>query len=216
MKPQATPRAFSWYAQLEMSRLYWMLVIGSLQLTACQRSPIGSAPEPAASPVITTSHATTSTSPPTCIVPMAESPASAAKPASQCPAAPTAAAPLRHGSVKFLGGDQSTLDVELALSADEQRRGLMYRTELAAQAGMLFSWSTEQVRSFWMQNTCIPLDMLFITADGTIAGILEQVPVLDEQERSIPCRVAHVLEVNAGYCRAHGIAPGQRVRIRTP
>lgn len=118
--------------------------------------------------------------------------------------------------MKFLGGDQSTLDVELALSAEEQRRGLMYRTELGAQAGMLFSWPAEQLHSFWMQNTCIPLDMLFIGADGTIAGILEQVPVLNEQERSIPCRVAHVLEVNAGYCRAHGIAPGQRVRIRTP
>lgn len=107
------------------------------------------------------------------------------------------------------------IDVELALSAEEQQRGLMYRTELADRAGMLFSWPLEQIHTFWMHNTCIPLDMLFIGADGTIAGILEQVPVLNEQERTIPCRVAHVLEVNAGYCRRHGIAPGQRVRIRT-
>lgn len=81
---------------------------------------------------------------------------------------------------------------------------------------MLFSWSDERVRSFWMHNTCIPLDMLFLAKDGTITGILEQVPVLNDEPRSIPCPAAHVLEVNAGFCRKKGIAPGQHVRVTMP
>ena len=79
--------------------------------------------------------------------------------------------------------------------------------------GMLFSWETEEVQSFWMRNTCIPLDMLFIARDNTIAGILEQVPTLNEDPRSIPCPVAHVLEVNAGYCRKHGVRAGQKIAL---
>jgi uncharacterized membrane protein (UPF0127 family) len=80
-------------------------------------------------------------------------------------------------------------------------------------AGMLFSWDDEQVRSFWMHNTCIPLDMLFIDADANIVGILEQVPTLNERSRMVPCPAAHVLELNAGWARAHGIEPGQRVKL---
>jgi uncharacterized membrane protein (UPF0127 family) len=78
---------------------------------------------------------------------------------------------------------------------------------------MLFSWDAESPRAFWMHNTCIPLDMLFIAADRTILGILEQVPVLNDAARGIPCPVAHVLEVNAGYCRKHGIKAGMRVSL---
>jgi len=66
-----------------------------------------------------------------------------------------------------------------------------------------------------MQNTCIPLDMLFITEDGTIAGILEQVPTLNTQSREVPCPVRHVLELNAGWVRLHGVAPGQHVDFET-
>jgi uncharacterized membrane protein (UPF0127 family) len=64
-----------------------------------------------------------------------------------------------------------------------------------------------------MHNTCLPLDMLFITKSGIIAGVLEQVPVLDDTPRGVPCPVAHVLEVNAGWVRAHGAKPGQRITI---
>jgi uncharacterized protein len=56
--------------------------------------------------------------------------------------------------------------------------------------------------------------MLFVAKDNTIAGILEQVPTLNEAPRSIPCPVAHVLEVNAGYCRKHGIRAGQRIALQ--
>jgi uncharacterized membrane protein (UPF0127 family) len=81
--------------------------------------------------------------------------------------------------------------------------------------GMLFTWQTEASRSFWMHDTCIPLDLLYVARDGTIVGILEEVPAMDETPRAVPCPAAHVLEVNAGYSRAHGIAPGQRIKIET-
>ena len=92
---------------------------------------------------------------------------------------------------------------------------LMYRTQLDADAGMLFSWDREQPRSFWMLNTCIPLDMLFIAADGTIVGILEQVPTMNTAPRGVPCAAQHVLEVNAGWTRQHGVVPGQKVSIES-
>jgi uncharacterized membrane protein (UPF0127 family) len=91
----------------------------------------------------------------------------------------------------------------------------MYRTEMPDDQGMLFSWESEQRRTFWMHDTCIPLDMLFIARDGTIVGILEEVPAMNDTPRAVPCPAAHVLEVNAGYTRAHGITPGQRLKIES-
>ena len=78
---------------------------------------------------------------------------------------------------------------------------------------MLFTYPDDRVRTFWMKNTCIPLDMLFITKSGIVSGILEQVPTLNLAGRSVACPVAHVLELNAGWARAHGIVPGMKVTI---
>jgi uncharacterized protein len=117
--------------------------------------------------------------------------------------------------VRFLDAPgKPRINVELARDGEQRARGLMYRTALPANQGMLFSWTEEQIQTFWMHNTCIPLDMLFIARDGTIAGILEQVPTLNDRPRSIPCPVLHVLEVNAGWSREHGVRAGQRLEIR--
>lgn len=89
----------------------------------------------------------------------------------------------------------------------------MYRTSMPDDQGMIFRWREEAPRTFWMHNTCIPLDMLFIAKDGTILGVLEQVPVLNDEPRGNPCPAAYVLEVNAGYTRSHGAAPGQHIRF---
>jgi len=151
-----------------------------------------------------------------CVVPLVEPSPPRAKPAPQCPMAPSISVPLTHGQVTFLDAKRHPhIDVELALEPEDQQQGLMFRTLLGADSGMLFSWPIEQVRTFWMHNTCLPLDMLFIAKDGTIEGILEQVPAMNDAPRSIPCPAAHVLEVNAGYCRKHGIVPGQHLRIST-
>jgi uncharacterized protein len=150
---------------------------------------------------------------PACIVPFGE-PAPIASKAAQCPKDPSANLKLPMGRVTFVEAPSSpSAEVELARDDAARERGLMYRTSMAADSGMLFSWQDERVRNFWMHNTCIPLDMLYITKDGTIAGILEQVPTLNDAPRGIKCPVAHVLELNAGWARAHGVAPGMKVKI---
>ena len=155
-----------------------------------------------------------STTPARCVTPMPDEPPPVALPASQCPPDVEQRPVLPRGAVTFLDGTGSPrVEVELARTPHHRERGLMFRTELARDGGMLFSWNEESVRSFWMRNTCIPLDMLFIAADGTIAGILEQVPVLNTASRSVPCPAMHVLELNAGWARAHGVRAGQKVRI---
>ena len=103
----------------------------------------------------------------------------------------------------------------MALNDPARARGLMYRTQMDGDSGMLFSWDEDSRRSFWMQNTCIPLDMLFIAGDGTVVGILEQVPTLNTLPREVPCPARHVLELNAGWARAHGVTPGQHVDLET-
>jgi hypothetical protein len=149
-----------------------------------------------------------------CIVPTAPEPAPTARKAERCPDDPGPKPQLARGSVRFPEAPgEPRVTVELARAPAERERGLMYRTSMARDEGMLFSWHDERVRSFWMRNTCIPLDMLFVAADGTIVGILEQVPTLNESSRTIPCPAAHVLELNAGWCRQRGVVAGQRLRI---
>ena len=101
----------------------------------------------------------------------------------------------------------------MAKSSAEHERGLMFRTKMAENHGMLFEWANESQRVFWMRNTCIPLDMLYVTKEGIISGILEQVPTLNDSPRGVRCPVAHVLELNAGWARAHGLAPGMKLKI---
>lgn len=149
---------------------------------------------------------------PTCIAPF--EPAPIASKAAQCPKDPTGNLKLPRGRVTFVDAPNSpSAEVELAREDAARERGLMYRTSMPEGSGMLFSWQDERVRSFWMRNTCIPLDMFYIAKDGTIAGILEQVPTLSDAPRGIKCPVAHVLELNAGWARAHGVAPGMKVKI---
>ncbi|HVZ33289.1 MAG TPA: DUF192 domain-containing protein [Polyangiaceae bacterium] len=104
--------------------------------------------------------------------------------------------------------------LDLALTPAQQNCGLIYRTPMDGD-GMLFSWNTEAPRSFWMQTTCIPLDMPFIAADATFASIWEQVPPLNTPLRQVPCPVNRVLELNAGWPRLHGVMPGQHVGFET-
>jgi hypothetical protein len=101
--------------------------------------------------------------------------------------------------------------IELATSPEERARGLMYRQELAADAGMLFLYAADQQITMWMKNTLIPLDMLFIAGDGRILNIAQ---------RTIPGSLAAipsdgpargVLEVNGGTAARLGIKPGDKV-----
>ncbi|MEO8177472.1 MAG: DUF192 domain-containing protein [Deltaproteobacteria bacterium] len=151
-----------------------------------------------------------------CVQPLAVPAPTVAAPASRCPADPDGPLRLPTGQVQFTEAPSAPkVTVELALDDPARARGLMYRTQMDGDHGMLFSWDADARRSFWMQNTCIPLDLLFIAGDGTVVGILEQVPTLNTLPREVPCPARHVLELNAGWARSHGVQPGQHVDLET-
>ena len=103
-------------------------------------------------------------------------------------------------------------DIELALNEAERARGLMFREKLGPYDGMLFDFHQEAPVSFWMKNTLIPLDMVFIAADGTIRHIhANAVPLsTDTVPSQFPVRA--VLEINGGSAKLLGIKPGDKVR----
>jgi uncharacterized membrane protein (UPF0127 family) len=105
-----------------------------------------------------------------------------------------------------------TFQVEVAKTPKQQAQGLMYRRSMAADAGMLFVYESPQPASYWMKNTFIPLDMLFIGADGRIVNIRQRtVPRSLTPVRSDGDVIA-VLELNGGTSARLGIKAGDRVR----
>ncbi len=114
--------------------------------------------------------------------------------------------------VVVAGGREIKFEVELALNDAERSRGLMYRDKLGPYDGMLFDFYQDAPVSFWMKNTLIPLDMLFIAGDGTIKHIHANATPLSTE--SIPSQfpVRAVLEINGGSAKLLGIKPGDKVR----
>jgi uncharacterized membrane protein (UPF0127 family) len=151
-----------------------------------------------------------------CILPLPEKapaiPAAASPPA--CPPDPEPNLKLPEAQVAFPDSpDKLRVDVELAMNDHDIQRGLMYRRSMPEMRGMLFKLDERRDHTFWMHNTCIPLDMMYIDDDGVIVGIVESAKPLDESSRSVGCASSYVLEVNAGWSRKHGVAPGQRLGI---
>lgn len=104
-----------------------------------------------------------------------------------------------------------SFDVEIATNDDQRARGLMFRNEMAPDAGMLFLYRRDRVLTMWMANTYIPLDMLFIGGDGRIVRIAENTIPLSRTTVSSRKRARAVLELNAGTARRLGINAGDRV-----
>jgi hypothetical protein len=103
--------------------------------------------------------------------------------------------------------------VEVVSTAPTIQRGLMYRQHLPLDAGMLFLMGDEADHTFYMRNTLIPLDMIFITRDLAIAGIVERAEPKTETLRSVGKPSLYVLEVNGGWAAAHQVVAGARVRF---
>ncbi|MSO98804.1 MAG: DUF192 domain-containing protein [Rhodospirillaceae bacterium] len=101
--------------------------------------------------------------------------------------------------------------VEVADTDTKRSTGLMHRTELAADKGMLFDFKTPRPVSFWMRNTFIALDMIFISSDGTIAAIAENTIPHNDKGVGPDMPVLAVLEVAGGVSKAKGIAVGDIV-----
>jgi uncharacterized membrane protein (UPF0127 family) len=114
------------------------------------------------------------------------------------------------------GGKKIPFRVEVAASPEEQARGLMFRTELGDFEGMLFPSAVPEPRSFWMKNTPLSLDIIFIGPDGRILNIAaDTVPYSLTPVHSIGPASA-VLEVRAGRTKALGIVPGDKVIYTLP
>jgi len=156
------------------------------------------------------------TKPGRCITPLAAE-APAIPPVASvavCPKDPDGIPKAGTGVVTFPdAANTPKVDVELAVSEKEITRGLMYRRSMPEEHGMLFRLDERREHTFWMHNTCMPLDMLFIDEDGTVVGIVETATPLTDSSRTVGCPSVFVLEVNAGWCRRHGVKPGQRLGI---
>ena len=130
----------------------------------------------------------------------------------------TAAAPARHPESGLVvvpltvksGTKAHRFRVEVAGTSEEQAKGLMFRTAMGADEGMIFPRRTPAPASFWMRNTVIPLDIIFVGADGRILNIVQGVPYSEQPLRSAG-PVKGILELNGGRAAQLGIKPGDLV-----
>ncbi|HXT06876.1 MAG TPA: DUF192 domain-containing protein [Roseiarcus sp.] len=104
-------------------------------------------------------------------------------------------------------------EVEIANDNASRERGLMYRHEMPANHGMLFEFPTRAPVTFWMKNTYLPLDMVFIDADGTVRGVYEHAAPLSKKLISSDVAVVAVLELNADQAFDIHLKPGDKVRF---
>ena len=126
----------------------------------------------------------------------------------------TTSAPASIASVAIDTGSRKVpFRVEVALTPEEHARGLMYRSQLAADAGMIFVFEQPSVQRFWMKNTLIPLDMIFIGSDRRIAGIVENAEPQTLAERRVAAPSQYVLEIGGGLSQRLGIRAGQAVEL---
>lgn len=126
-------------------------------------------------------------------------------------------APARASEVVFhspSGGSPWHVKVELARTQDELTRGLMFRDKLGSDEGMLFLFPRPEIRRFWMRNTHIPLDMVFLDSSRVVVGIEENAVPLDETSRGPDTPAQYVVEVRGGLARQHGLGVGARAEFR--
>lgn len=127
--------------------------------------------------------------------------------------APFGAQAAQQLDVMTLDGRRITLTVELADTPEKQARGLMHVTHMPPKTGMVFPMRPPRQASFWMRNTMIPLDMIFILPGGTIGLIVTRLDTQSDKGTSSPGKVSGVLELNAGEAAKLNIGIGDRVRM---
>ena len=110
-------------------------------------------------------------------------------------------------------GRERSFQVEIADTPAKRELGLQYRRELPADQGMIFLFPNESQQTFWMKNTPIPLDMIFINHDRKIVGIVEQAIPFTLDSRSVNGASQYVLEINGGLSQKYGFVKGDSVRF---
>ncbi|TNE84526.1 MAG: DUF192 domain-containing protein [Deltaproteobacteria bacterium] len=112
--------------------------------------------------------------------------------------------------VHTISVDGNPVKVELAATSKDREIGLMHRESMPADEGMLFIYNDERPRSFWMKNTLIPLDIAYLSKDGTIVKIAQMEPLSVERTQSLyPAKYA--LEMNVGWFEKHDVQNGDKV-----
>jgi len=125
------------------------------------------------------------------------------------------AAPAKRPTAILENADGKELRVALEVADNDatRRRGLMWRQSMPDSHGMLFIFPYEEIQSFWMKNTLIPLDMMFINSEHEIVGIVHEAEPRTLESRRVEKPSTYVLEVNGGWVRKNKIRSGQRVRL---
>lgn len=121
----------------------------------------------------------------------------------------------KHGELKFntpSGKTRAKIDIEIAEKTEKRAFGLMFRESMEADHGMLFIFEKPDIQSFWMKNTKIPLDMLFVDETGAIVRIVENTVPLTEDQVHCETPALYVVEVNAGFSAKHGIRIGDYIQ----
>ncbi len=129
-------------------------------------------------------------------------------------AAPTAYEFQKQGQLRFLnaaGALITAIDIEIARDESKRERGLMYREKMAENQGMWFIFDAEEPRSFWMKNTIISLDMIFVNGKNEIVTIHKYTNPYSEDPFSSTRPAQFVLEVNAGFADKYGVSVGDRI-----
>jgi len=128
------------------------------------------------------------------------------------PPTPTANAQLRTVPLTLTArGRARSYTVEVAATALEQDRGLMFRTRMTAHRGMIFPFEPPRTATFWMENTVLPLDLIFIAPDRRVLRIAADARPYSREIIASGGVVAAVLELNAGTAARIGLQPGDRV-----
>ena len=122
-----------------------------------------------------------------------------------------------QGSLTFYSAENddeiATIGIEVADNVQLRARGLMYRNSLPADGGMLFIFDREEIQGFWMKNTYIALDMLFVNREKEIVTIHANTTPMKEWNYASTEPALYVVEVNAGYCLRHNIKAGDRIEF---
>lgn len=118
------------------------------------------------------------------------------------------------GDLTFMrsGEEVVTIDVEIAESDSARQRGLMQRQSLPERGGMLFIFDREETQSFWMANTPLALDLLFVSGDSQIVDIDKYTRPFSPSSITSDAPARYVIEVRAGFADTYGIVEGERVR----
>jgi uncharacterized protein len=114
---------------------------------------------------------------------------------------------------------RANLTLEVARTAAQREHGLMYRTSVPPHTGMIFVFDRDDPVAFWMKNTLVPLDMIFVAEDGTVRHVFAAVPVLkgSPPDGEIPLeagRAKYVIELRSGEAAQDGIAAGIKLDLR--